>query len=466
MVKGRHIEERMTRANPVSRPDHLHDDPAESEALLALILERRDEMTITKPAPTRPGRAPRWRPALVASAAGILVLIVVGVAALIGFTGGDSDVAETGTPNVPEEPGLLDGNWEHRSSPMTLDLDEVVVTSIGFFAPGSPDGILMSDDGLTWRVALTLPRGELIAGADPPPSGDAGNATTTTAPPGYTTQAYVESIIEFNGAVYAFGDIAENEDTPAMTVRQVAYRTTDGTEWAETVYASEAGSRLVLAGDDEIVIIVEEASVLRSEDGVTWVRHEPGLIIESAAFVGDRYLAVTVDSDAEEYEWGKRSVIESADGIEWSQIPGSDFAFNAFPRDPVTQDGRIYMSGLVYGEDGWQRGAVFVSADGSAWAQAEVPAIPELRVVTHLIPSEHGLFALGEALWSEDPELGDRLVPMTTVDGTTFVEIPHPAGLFDQATEAAAFASGDRMVVHRLDYESGTFHQWIWSPAN
>jgi hypothetical protein len=85
--------------------------------------------------------------------------------------------------------------------------------------------------------------------------------------------------------------------------------------------------------------------------------------------------------------------------------------------------------------------------------------------VTNLVPTEYGLLAVGEALWSED--LTDRLVVMTTADGSTFTEVPHPAGLFDGAFVAGAtFTAGDRIMIRGLDHETSTFHQWIWAPAN
>jgi len=467
MVKGRKIEERLIRANPVSRPEHLHEDPAESAALLALILERRDEMTTTKKPATKPGRTPRWRPALVASATAFLVLMVIGVAALIGFTGGESDSA--GTP-LPRTAGLLEGSWEHMTSPAPFDWDGVVETRLGLFATSSNDGIIMSEDGSAWRLALALPRGELIEGSDSP-GGGGDDTTTTTAPPGYTTQSHVGSVVEFDNAVYAFAVIAEDVDTPAMTTRRIAYRSTDGAEWVGTTYSTESDAELVVAGENEMLVVSglnegRQQTILRSEDGVNWIRHEPGLNIESIGFVGDRYLAVTVNEDADGYEWGKRSMIESVDGIEWQPIPGSDLPYNAFPNDPTLFEGRIYMGGLVFGEDTWQHGTVFVSDDGSAWSQAVVPDIPELRFVTRLIPTEHGLLALGSALWSEDPEMVDRMVPMTTTDGTTFVEVPHAAGLFDGAPEGHGHTMGDQVVVSALDHETRTFHQWVWTPAD
>ena len=104
MVKNHQIAGKLTAANPVPHPDHLHDDSSEAAALFALILERRDAMTITEqqPTPTREQVGPRRRrrPALVAAAAALVVLVVVGVAALIGFTGDELDSADQPT-SVP-----------------------------------------------------------------------------------------------------------------------------------------------------------------------------------------------------------------------------------------------------------------------------------------------------------------------------------------------------------------------------
>ncbi|MGI9647109.1 MAG: hypothetical protein ACR2OI_01175 [Acidimicrobiia bacterium] len=484
MVKGPQIEKRLTQANPVPRPEHLHDDPAEAAALLALITERRDDMTTTKQAPTRPERSSRWRPALVASAAGILVLMVVGAAALISFTGSDSEVAgpattiatttpavETTLPAAPTttppvattvpapEPssGLLAGTWAHETSATEFaGGGSAVETSLGLIATDSRQGVLVSEDGIDWRLAVPFPEGELIEDAELLPG----------EPPLYTVDAMVISVVEFDGKIYVFSFIAEDAHSPAMTFRRVVYSSSDGMSWEETTYSTQHGGEMTVAGENEILVVAEQEVVIRSEDGVTWIAHDPGLVIESILFAGDRYLAVTVDDSAECYEWGKRSMIESVDGIEWAPIPGSDFAYDDFPRDPVMFDGRIYMSGLYFGEDTWQHGMVFVSEDGSEWERAAVPNLAELRFVTDLIPSDDGLLALGAAMWSEDPESVARIVPMTTLDGTTFFEVPHPAGLFDRAPEAWGYTMGDQIVIRGLEYEPVVFHEWIWSPAD
>jgi hypothetical protein len=82
----------------------LHEDASEARALFALILEKRDDMTVTQqPAPTRPSTNGRWRPALVAVAAAFLVLVVVGVAAIIGLTGTEEKAVgqSVTTPVIP-----------------------------------------------------------------------------------------------------------------------------------------------------------------------------------------------------------------------------------------------------------------------------------------------------------------------------------------------------------------------------
>ncbi|MEE9178197.1 MAG: redoxin domain-containing protein [Acidimicrobiia bacterium] len=103
-MNNHQIEQKLTQANPVPRPEHLHEDASEARALFALILEKRDNMTVTQqPAPTRPSTNGRWRPALVAVAAAFLVLVVVGVAAIIGLTGTEEKAVgqSVTTPVIP-----------------------------------------------------------------------------------------------------------------------------------------------------------------------------------------------------------------------------------------------------------------------------------------------------------------------------------------------------------------------------
>ena len=198
MVNKEHMAERLTRANPVPHPEHLHEDPAEADALLALILERRDDMTLTQqPLPTKPPTRPWWQPARIAAVAAILVVLVVGAVALIGFGGDEPDAAEQATtlpaaettipeagstvppvtqppPTVqPVQPAtLFDGRWMHETSEQPFNQFEVVETNIGYFSRGGSragldpgGGVWFSPDGSDWSQVVALPVGEVIEDA-------------------------------------------------------------------------------------------------------------------------------------------------------------------------------------------------------------------------------------------------------------------------------------------------------------
>jgi hypothetical protein len=479
MVNEHHTEQKLIEANPVPQPEHLHEDPSEAQALLALIMERRDAMTMTKqPATFRTPRGPRWQPVAVAAASGVLILIVIGVAAFIGFRSDESETAnqpttlptaESTIPTTPEvEPPvttlppvvttlppapatLQDGTWEHETSATGFGPPQVFETSLGLLGTVSNDGIFLSQDGIEWSQVLALPQGEII-------------------------ESRVLSVVEYKGAVYAFAAVGE---------QRIAYRTTDGFDWEGAPYATydgyHANFMFALAGEDELLAIQSKdymgsyenepvgppTQIMRSEDGQTWTRHETWLLFEGwdyAIFVDGRYLAVVVEPESVDYPHGKRSMAESSDGIEWEVITGSDFPFNRFPRDLTEYDGRLYMGGWGYEDGTMQQGTIFYSDDGASWQQAVLPDIADLRFVTKLVPTEYGLLAVGEAKYSEDDLANPRLVIMTTVDGSTFIEVPHPAGLFDGAGNAGAtFTAGDRIIIRGWGNEPHTRHQWIWT---
>jgi len=501
MVNEHQIEQKLIEANPVSQPEHLHEDPSEAQALLALIMERRDAMTMTKQPPTiRAPRRPRWQSIAVAAASGVLILIVIGVAAFIGFQSDESETAnepttipavESTIPTTPEvEPPvttlppvattlppapatLLEGTWEHETAATGFGPGQVFETSLGLVGAVSNDGIYLSQDGIEWSRVMALPQGEIIEDAGLEPG----------EPPIYTTESSVGAVAEFKGEVFAFVRVTEDAHGPNSTSQGFAYRTTDGINWEGAPYQADEANAMAVAGDNELLVILRsDASstpIMRSEDGLSWTRHETGLdfddVFGEAIFVDGRYLAVVEEPESADYPWGKRSMAESNDGIEWDVIAGSDFAFNEFPRLLTAYDDRLYMGGLVFGEDTMQHGMIFHSDDGATWEQAVLPDIADLRFVTTLVPTEYGLMAVGRAMWSED--LADRLVVMTTADGSTFTEMPHPAGLFDGITgPGTAYVVGDRIMIRGLEHEPSTmgdpfavvssYHRWIWAPTN
>ena len=137
-------------------------------------------------------------------------------------------------------------------------------------------------------------------------------------------------------------------------------------------------------------------------------------------------------------------------------------AYNDFPQWLTRQGDVLYMGGLFYDEEAefGQTGMVFYSLDGATWHRATMPDA-QLRFVSALIPSEHGLLAVGWSGWTDEPA---RVVPMATIDGTSFVELPVPEGEFYAQGEADGYREGGGIVLFGNDYEPVLFHKWTWTP--
>ena len=484
MVNEHHTEQKLIRANPVPQPEHLHEDPSEAQALLALIMERRDAMTMTKqPLPIRPQPRPPWQSARIAAAAAVLVVLVIGAAALIGFAGDGSDTADQATsvpavestipeseatvPPVTDTPAatpqtttlqaegpatLFDGSWQHQTSEQPFPRFEVVETSLGFFSRGDNiagreggPGVWFSPDGTDWQQVLTMPVGEVIEDA----------VLLPDEPPMYTIEASVRSLIEYDGAVYAFASIADPAHSPDSVTQQVAYRTTDGVEFEAITYSTEGGGQTFLVGENEMLAILDRGrgtSILRSEDGYNWTRHEPDVII-SRRCCRLRGRQVPGGGRVRRRRRIRMGTPHHGGVARWDRVDRGlrrRIRLQRVPTLPDRAPGHVLHGGLYYDLEAEtaQTGIVFHSEDGSTWERATMPAIADLAFVTDLISTEYGLLAVGWAGWSDKPA---RVVPMTTVDGTTFVELPHLDGLFNDEPGAYRDSRGrsDSPVRHR-----------------
>ena len=488
MVNDQQIEQKLTGANPVPHPEHLHEDPSEARALFALILARRDAMTVTKqPTPTRPSTDRRRRPALVAAAAAVLVLVLVGIAAFIGRGDGEEDVtdqsvttpvvedtlppvdgtrapttipaAETTVPVAPAAT-LLDGTWVRTTRNDGFIPADMAETAFGLIAAAGPDGIWLSEDGSDWRQVMALPRGEVVQEAIPPSEGSEGE------PALHSIEAYASEVVEYHSNVYVFAVIAEGLDAPSPTIRPVVFSSTDGTTWSESPFAEPRG--VAIAGEHELLVVAEDgATVYRTEDGSDWTRHETPLGVnglESIAYVDGEYLAFVTGPDTDEFPEGERTMVRSSDGIDWEPIPGSGFPFDAHPRGIIQFGDTLYTGGLLF-DGGFTHAMIWRSTDGSTWQPAELPEIPGLVVISDFIPSKYGLLALGQ-------QTGEitRIVPLTTTDGSTFVVVPNPDDVFIGTngiplTRSQGVAIGDGIVLRgQKNPWDGTIYQWTWTP--
>ena len=241
------------------------------------------------------------RGVLVAAGVAVVIIVVIGLATWL-LVGTESDTppvitqdttptslpstlpettlpqtaAESTIPPVvttlPSAPAtLLEGTWEHDTSATLFGPGQVFETSLGLVGTGWREGIFLSQDGIEWSLVLALPQGEIIEDA----------ALEPGEPPIYTIESSVGAVAEFKGEVFAFVRVTEDAHGPNSTSQGFVYRTTDGINWEGAPYQADEPNSMAVAGDNELLVILSsDASstpIMRSEDGLSWTRHETGL---------------------------------------------------------------------------------------------------------------------------------------------------------------------------------------------
>lgn len=473
MVTKAQMESLLRQADPV--PDNLYDEA--SPALLASILERRDEMTrtdvpISAPTPA-PGPQPTRRRARAFAMSAVIAVAAIGAIALL-VAGPDSDEATAGGATATFAPSPRpDGSWSRMAIEPGFEPGQIRVTSFGLIAAGQTDGVWMSEDGTNWRQALVGPY-EPYEGTTTTPV-----PPLTVPPPSPDVWSSVTRVAEFDSTLYAVGLVGREQVS-----RIVVWSSDDGTSWQETVVEElEPGTEglfvATLISTRNLLVGYEQfgSRVLYTEDGETWTildSAETGLegvgVSDVIAF-GDLYLAIGETYPvADPNHNGIRAVYSSTDGLHFQKAPGSDFAASLFPRSLTQHEGTLFLGGFEL-LDGEMVPALWRSPDGSTWNRIPLPLAAESgdSSVDELIPTEDGVIVVvAKRDWGETA----RLTVYQTTDGTVLTPIPAESGALEQLADVEGTVFEGRLILIGREYCSlecdplRPVIQATWAPAD
>ncbi len=480
MLNEHQIEELLRRSNPEPDTDALRLEPHMVQASSASIVERRGTMSTSlnrlKPLTTPPASVRRSRAFSIAAGAAVAVLVLIGGVALLTRTG----VEEIAPAAPPAGVTLLEGTWE-RTVVESLDpfvqFEDMEATSFGLVAAAVMDGVWISEDGAEWHQALAVP----YESSDLPP--ETATPPMTVPPPAGLVESYVRLVTEYDGALYAVGNMASGINTPERESRLVVWRSEDGRHWDEITLDSAdaeltAHPTAMISSDGALFVYTDDGAVFRSESGESFARSgsdETGITIALTAVAryGDEYVAIGA---TEVGQTDISSVLTSADGVTWTQVPGSEFPAGHYPYEPLVEfDGALYVGGLTFLDDA--AGAVWRSTDGETFTAVDLGVrapfgssgdeeSPAMYGVEDLIVTPHGLLVIGHV-----PGLVVNhadVVLLATNDGIRYDLVLDPDGVFTDAvqTSGAFFDGSITMVGHEPDSDvsQGISYQWVWTP--
>lgn len=486
MLNEHQIEELLRRSNPEPDTEALRMEPHVVRVSSVSIVERRETMStsLSQPKPLRPRPGSnRWsRPIAVATTAALAVLVLVGSVALLSRT----DVEEIVPVALPADVTLLEGTWQRtviESLAPLVHFEDMEATSFGLVAAAVMQGVWISENGAEWHQALTVP----YEPSNLPPETVA--PPMTVPPPPGLVESYVRLVTEYDGALYAVGIMATGINTPEMESRLVVWRSGDGRQWNEITLASSgaefaASPVAMVASDDALLIYDEGGAVYRSEDGESFARsgsEETGIVnaLSSVARYGDGYVAIGETYDTRDTHVGETAishVYTSADGITWTQVPGSEFPAGHYPYEPLVEfEGALYVGGLTFLDDA--AGAVWRSTDGETFAVVDLGVrapfgssddenAPAMYGVQDLIVTPQGMLVVGHLPGPVGNHADVAL--LATSDGTHYDSVLDPDGVFTDAVQASgAFFDGSiTMVGYEPDpaASQGITYQWVWTP--
>jgi len=425
-----------------------------------------EPLALRHPPELRPGWGP-WAVAL--SAAAVVLVLIGGVAILLGGRGSESpvglepDVATTvppapttTTPTTPStttitEPSIppvtlssLDA-WQQVGAEVTqpaVGMTGITPLGSGFVAIGfEPDddgrqdgAIFSSDDGITWTrtaeddEALTTGFVMLLGVADGGPG------------------------------LVAVGYGCEVEPDPCVPYA-TAWSSTNGTEWVRTprdfdVFSDGGGMYDVVASphgvvavgateywvDEEQTLLTLRPSVWISPDGLEWVRAWDGVETErDIAAYGQfdvQMQAVTVASDGSLVAVGSMlddqgvavaAVWTSGDGVTWDRVPHDPSIFGGdgeseFSMWDVVADTSGFVA--VGGErrSGATHPALWTSPDGLSWNRVDLDSATAdfTGSFAGVASGSEGLVAVGPLGMLEGP---GQITVWTSVDGAVWDRI-------------------------------------------
>ena len=263
------------------------------------------------PAGEYPHRVPRFRSDLNPWSG--VVLALVGVLA-IGAAGIAADVMNRSAlrthrnevaPVIAGPRVDQDGAWERSEVDPPFAVEDLQSTSFGLVAATGPDGVWISQKGLHWEQSL--------ATLDAPDSGSVMGA--------------VKAVIEFDSALYAFGNVSSGTGTENRAWL-VGWRSVDGDTWEQITVADGWDQIMdVTAGSEGLTLFTRArsgltggeccvAALYRSGDGENWRNLSDDLIglddvqIWAATSFGEGYLALGSSRSRD-------AVFSSSNGITW-----------------------------------------------------------------------------------------------------------------------------------------------------
>jgi hypothetical protein len=415
----------------------------------------------------------------VAAAAGTL-LIVGSVTWLAPFGGSAPSADEPTVTTIFDETTLLEGVWERTViEPLgpAVHFEELQATSFGVVAAAVMDGVWISADGSEWHQALAVP----YEPSDLPP--EIPTPPLTVPPPAGLVETYVRLVAEYDGVLYAAGSMATGINTPEMEIQLLIWRSEDGQTWEDIILDSSVAGysvhpTVMVAGEDALLVFMEDAAIYRSEDGKAWTRFGPGdtgLTVAPTAVgvLGGEYVAI---GETAVGQTDIASVFTSPDGVSWVQVPDSEFPEGHYPYGPLVEyEGALYVGGLTFLDDA--AGAVWRSTDGRMWTPVDLgirapygssgdEELPAMYAVNDLITTPHGLLVIGVNP-GEAVDEGD-VVLLATTDGLDYELVIDRAGIFSQAEESAGTWFNGQVVMVGYEYPPGTetapSYQWMWTP--
>jgi hypothetical protein len=357
----------------------------------------------------------RWKPAVVAAAAFVAVLVVVGAAGLVLRGDGTAAVEEsTPTPmslewlRVPHDEAVFGGDDDQA-------IHSVTVGGPGFVAVGDTGvrassgdrdaAVWTSPDGITWS---RVPDNDAVFGGD--------------------GAQVMESVTVGGPGLVAVGLRFDEPGSPGL--RPAVWTSSDGVAWTPAPFdrddfggddgwmhsVTAGGPGLVAAGSDRW-----SAAVWTSPDGITWSRvpHDPevfGIGLDArddwgfqtemrSVTVGGPGLVAVGSSTT-----GAGS--ESSDGITFTHHPGSGSAVVWTSPDGMTWT-RIPHDEAVFGGEGHQAmSSVAVAGPG-------LVAVGSSEGYTVESDSEDGLISNGS-----------RAAVWISPDGITWTRVPHDETIF------------------------------------
>ncbi len=405
---------------------------------------RRSARIRSHPEPHRRAGDSSWRNARVAALAAVLVLIVVGgVALLIGGDAGTSPVVTR--PSSP-----------NTTLPPATTLPAAVVTTT---PPTTVASTITSQPLPPVLVGIRVPHDEAIFG-----------------------NGQMSSVAASEIGVVAVGT------SRLADLHSVVWVSLDGLTWTrlpldESVLGRGTLMRSVAAYDGGFVEVGSDdaggdadAAVWVSPDGRGWTR----VPHDESAFGGeaDQFMISVAAFDGGLVAVGESSSLSkmsaamwtSPDGLSWTRVPPDESIFDdAVTIDVTAFDGGLAVVGIDV-SDGDADAAVWTSADGVDWKRVShdeaIFGGDGDQMMVSIASFDGGLVAVG----FDQVGRGDAAVWMSS-DAVTWIRVPHDESIFGagetggaEMTSIEAFDTG--LVAGGIEQNPGDMDAVVWTTSD